>query len=129
MTLLITPTYAAVLGLLFIILRTLVTIERAKSGISILSANNMVLAEKVRRFGNFIETVPFVLILMALSELGGAPAWVVHTAGSLLMASRLIHPFGLNHQQGAHPLRIASGIMTLASILIPVIFILWRSFT
>ena len=124
----ITPIYAALLGLLFIILRTIVTIERAKSGISILTQDNMVLAEKVRRFGNFIETVPFVIILMAFVESFSAPTMVLHLIGSLLLISRLLHPIGLDHTKGAHPLRIASGMATLVSVLICVVYLLWRSF-
>ena len=127
MTFTITPIYAALLGILMLILRTIVTVERAKSGISILTQDNMVLAEKVRRFGNFIETVPFVIILMGFTEVLGASSWLLHLIGGLLFASRLLHPIGLNHKKGAHPLRIASGMMTTASILGASLFILWHS--
>jgi uncharacterized membrane protein YecN with MAPEG domain len=116
------------LGLIFIVLRIFVTIHRAKSGISILTQDNMILAEKVRRFGNFIETAPFVLILMGFVETSGANAFLLHTIGGLLLMSRILHPLGLNHNHGAHPLRIASGMMTLGSVLIAVIYILWHSF-
>ncbi len=129
MTFIITPIYAALLGFIFLALRIFVTIERAKSGISILMQDNMILAVKVRRFGNFIETVPFALILMGFVETSGANSLLLHTIGGLLLMSRILHPLGLNHDRGAHPLRIVSGMMTLGSVLIAMIYIFWHSFT
>ena len=128
MTFIITPIYAALLGLIFLILRTLVTIHRAKSGISILAEEDMVLAEKMRRFGNFVETAPLVLILMGFAEAAGANSLILHAIGGLLLVSRILHPFGLNHKNGAHPLRIASGMMTMGSVLVAIIYILWHTF-
>ncbi len=128
MTLVITGIYAAVLGVMFIALRTNVIIERAKSGISILHQDNMVLAEKIRRFGNFVEVVPHALILMGIVESFGASATWLHVIGGLLLASRLLHPISLDHNNGKNPLRIVSGIMTSLSFVTAIVFILWASF-
>ncbi len=123
MILTITSIYAAILGLMFLAFRTMVTIERAKSGISILHQDNMVLAIKIRRFGNFIETVPLALILMGFAENSGASPVILHIIGVLLLASRILHPLGLNTENGAHPIRITSGIATIVSMLIAIIYI------
>jgi len=120
MTLTITGIYAAVLGILFVILRTLVIIERAKTGISIMHEDNMVLAEKIRRFGNFTEVVPLALILLAISEVSGVPAYLLHMIGTALLISRLVHPFGLNARNGKNPLRILSGLLTSAAFVIAI---------
>lgn len=112
MILTITGIYAAILGVLFIILRTVVIIERAKSGISIMYQDNMVLAEKIRRFGNFTEVVPLALILLAISEISGVPNYLLHGIGGALLISRILHPFGLDAENGKNPLRILSGVLT-----------------
>jgi uncharacterized membrane protein YecN with MAPEG domain len=120
MTLTITGIYAAVLGVLFVVLRTNVIIERAKTGISILHQDNVVLAEKIRRFGNFTEVVPLALILLAVSENSGVPIYMLHAIGGALLISRILHPFGLDAQNGKNPLRILSGILTSLAFVIAI---------
>ena len=66
MTLALTGLYASALALWAAWLGAQVSIMRAKTNISILHGENMELAEKMRRHGNFIETVPIALILMAI---------------------------------------------------------------
>ena len=128
MSLAITGIYAAVLGIMFIALRVNVIIERARSGISIMHQDNMVLAEKMRRFGNFIEVVPHALILMGIAEtFGASPTWL-HAIGGLLLLSRVIHPLGLDHANGKNPLRILSGLATTFAFATAIVFILWASF-
>jgi uncharacterized membrane protein YecN with MAPEG domain len=128
MTLAITGIYAAILGIMFIALRVNVIIERAKSGISIMHQDNMVLAEKIRRFGNFIEVVPHALILMGIVETFGASALWLHAIGGLLLASRVLHPIGLDHTNGKNTLRIVSGMLTSVSFVVAIVFIFWASF-
>jgi uncharacterized protein len=71
----ITGLYAIPLTLMMIGLSTHITMLRAKTGISIMDGGNTTLAERIRRHGNFIETVPMILLLMTLAELQGtAPA-------------------------------------------------------
>ncbi|KNE62301.1 hypothetical protein AMAG_07536 [Allomyces macrogynus ATCC 38327] len=56
----------------------------------------------VRQHGNFIENVPFVLVLGALAELADVmPAKVLHALLGVFTAGRLFHAeFGLNGQFG-----------------------------
>ncbi len=128
MTLAITGIYAAILGIMFIALRVNVIIERARTGISIMHQDNMVLAEKIRRFGNFIEVVPHALILMGIVESFGASDVWLHAIGGLLLVSRVLHPIGLDHRNGNNVLRIASGMLTSLSFAAAIIYILWSSF-
>ena len=120
MDLTITGIYAAVLGVLFVVLRTAVIIERAKTGISILHQDNVILAEKIRRFGNFTEVVPLALILLAVCEASGVQTYLLHLTGGAFLISRFIHPFGLDANNGKNPLRILSGIMTSAAFVIAI---------
>lgn len=120
MTLTITPLYALPLALLALALWARVTAIRARSGVSIGDGGDVALHERIRQHGNFIETVPLVLILMALAEgQGVAPVWL-HAAGALLLAGRILHPLGLRADNAAHPLRImgSTGGLLAMSILI-----------
>ncbi|MBL4871634.1 MAG: MAPEG family protein [Robiginitomaculum sp.] len=120
----VTGIYAAFLGIILIILRIRVTIIRAKTGISIYHGDDMALAEKIRQHANFTENIPHALILMACVELVGASFVLLNIIGCLLLASRILNPFGIKHDIANHPLRIVSGIMTVAPMVISIIFIL-----
>lgn len=128
MTFEITGLYAAILGVFFIFFRTLVVIERAKTGISMHYGDNLVLARKIRIFGNFIEVVPHALILMAIAEAMGGIAQMLHVIGALLVVSRVLLPLGLNPDNGKTPARIAAGIMATLSMAISIGFIFWQNF-
>lgn len=42
---------------------------------------------------------------MILAESAGTSATWLHISGGLLVVGRLVHPFGLKPDNGAHPLR------------------------
>jgi uncharacterized protein len=121
-----TALYAAILGLMMIVLRMIVTIMRAKTGISIEHNGNMALAERIRWHGNFIENVPMALILMGLAESGGASPTLLNASGIILVISRILHPFGLSHDNANAVLRIVSGLGTTLAILLCIGVILWQ---
>lgn len=82
----LTGLYAVPLALLMIGLWAHVSMKRAETNTSILDGGDVDLAERIRRHGNLIETVPMALLLMAFSEAGGtAPVWI-HAAGICLLA-------------------------------------------
>jgi uncharacterized protein len=124
-----TALYAAMLGLMIIVLRMIVTIMRAKTGISIEHNGNMALAERIRWHGNFIENVPMALILMGLAETGGASPTLLNASGVILIVSRILHPFGLKHDNAKAVLRIVSGVGTTLSILLCIGAILWQLYS
>ena len=88
--------------------------------------DNLVLARKIRIFGNFIEVVPHALILMAIVEAMGGRAEMLHAIGGLLVLSRVLLPFGLNPENGKTFARIAAGITATLSMGISIGFIFWR---
>ena len=124
MTFEITATYAAVLAVMMLILWVHVTKYRASTGISINHADDMDLATRIRRHGNFTEIVPMVLILMALSEAQGTRPLFLHLAGGLLILGRALHPFGLDPNDAARPLRIIGNSAGLIALVICVATIL-----
>ena len=112
----VTPLYALALGLIFLILFMRVSSVRSDAKISYGDGGNALLLQRMRQHGNFIEWVPFVLILMILAEGMGAPALYIHISGVLLVVGRIAHPFGLKPDNAGHPLRyIGNGTNMLAT--------------
>ncbi len=91
MTLYLTALFAGVLIFIQIALTTLVGVYRGKVGINFMHGDDDVLLRRMRAHGNFTETVPIVLIAMALAELAGAPSWLMLAGGTSLVLGRLIH--------------------------------------
>jgi uncharacterized membrane protein YecN with MAPEG domain len=126
MTFYITSAYAAVLGLIAIILSFHVIQLRAKTKVSLLDGDNNTLKERIRRHGNFTEYVPLALILMAFAEAGGATSGWLHVIGAILLVSRLIHPFGIKHDNGAAPARVLGAAGTQVAMLLAIGLIGWQ---
>ena len=76
------------------------------------------LSRKTRVYGNFIETVPVAILLMLIAELGGAPLWIIHWMGMLVVLSRISHAKGLLTGPGHGPYRMAGMLLTMAVFLI-----------
>ena len=122
MNLEITALYGAMLGVIMLVLWIMVTKKRADMDLSI-GDGDVVLHEKIRRHGNFIEWVPMALILMILAEAGGASALWLHIAGIALVVGRLAHPFGLRADNAAHPLRIIGNVGCIIAFVIVIVLI------
>ena len=119
MPLAVTALYALLLALIGSYLAFRAGSLRGKTGISIWYGDNQQLALEMRRHGNFAEFVPMALILMAIIEMNGIPAWVLHTAGVILVAARILHPIGLEAESISNPLRgIGAGGTLLASAIL-----------
>ena len=123
----ITAFYAGILALIVTVLGGVIGPLRLRSNISILHGNDMVLATAIRRHGNFTESVPFALILLGFLELNGASTGLLHGLGIALVASRIVHPLGLQHDNVRNPLRgIGAGVTTLVTLVAGVMLI-WGS--
>lgn len=119
MSLKITTLYALPLGLIWFALWIGVSSARSDLKCSIGDASNPALLQKIRRHGNFIEWVPFALVLMILAEAQGTGAAWLHAAGALLLIGRIAHPFGLAIDNAGHPLRyVGNGTNMVAVVLL-----------
>lgn len=92
----ITGFYAGLLGGWLIFLLLSVVRMRIKLKVGLSHGGKKELLKTMRIHGNFIETVPYVLLLMLLLEgLGFAP-WLLHAYGVLLILSRVLHWNGIS---------------------------------
>ncbi|MGX0877108.1 putative membrane protein YecN with MAPEG domain [Roseovarius sp. MBR-154] len=97
MSLSVTPLDAGLLGLLFVILSLRVIAARSTAQVSLSDGGDTLLIKRIRVQGNCAEYAPMGLILLAMTELQGAPRWVVHLLGLMLLAGRVLHAVGLGH--------------------------------
>lgn len=91
----VTSLYAAILAIIFVALSLNVVRNRVKFKVGIYSKGHLPLDLAIRAQGNFFEYVPFALILMGMIEMGGGNLRWLHITGQVLVASRLMHAFGL----------------------------------
>ncbi len=90
-TLPITSVYAAVFGLFLIPITIFVGLRRIKTATSFLDGGDETLLRRIRGHANFLEYVPFALLLMGLAELNAAPAALMHAIGATLLIARTVH--------------------------------------
>ncbi|HWA51024.1 MAG TPA: MAPEG family protein [Dongiaceae bacterium] len=116
MTLSVTPIYATLFTLFFIFLSLRVAAMRRSARVSLGDGGNAELTRRMRVHGNFIEYVPLTLILMALAELQGQPAWTIHLIGLSLALGRLAHAYGVSQQPQILKLRVLGMVLTITAL-------------
>lgn len=121
----ITGFYAAVLGLFQILLTFGIIFIRVNDQISIGSGGNQVLEYRIRCHGNFIETVPIALILLALVEYQKyLSSYYLNIVASAFVISRLLHAHSMFFLKGKGIHRPIGMITTVTCVSILSIVIL-----
>lgn len=114
----ITPTYAAVLGLFLAVLSLRVVRLRRRTGASLGAGDAPLLGRAIRVQGNFSEYVPMVLLLMLCLELLRPDERILlHAAGSVLLLGRALHAYGLSQVKEDFRFRV-SGMACTMTVLI-----------
>lgn len=121
----ITPLYAAGLGIILLILSIrVVAVIRAKGGVLYGDGGNPDFTPVLRGQQNFIEYVPLILILIGFAEAGGSSATWIHGMGAALLVARVVHPIGLTSKAGVNPLRFIGTNLTWIVLLMAAVLIL-----
>lgn len=121
----VTAIYAAVLGLLLLVLAARVTVRRRGARVGLGTGGDSTLERAVRVHGNFTENVPLALLLLLAAELNGAPYGLLHLCGLALVLGRLLHALGLSRQSGTSFGRFWGTALTWLVILVLVVLNLW----
>lgn len=109
--------YAALIGILCVVLSVLVIRLRVRTKISIGDGGDKVLSRMTRVFGNFIEYAPLVVVMLALAETMGTSRLTLHVFGVAFIVGRIAHAFGLYRTLGINPGRTIGVVLTLGTIL------------
>lgn len=113
----ITPVYAGLIALLFVLLSVRVIGARRQAKVPLGDGGDQLLLRRLRAHGNFAEYVPMAVILMALAELQGAPAFTLHAVGLLLLGGRLVHAFGVSREPENYRLRVTGMALTFTALI------------
>lgn len=123
----ITLLFAALHALLLLVLLARVSRLRHGRRIGFGDGGDPQLARAIRVHGNFVEHVPFALLLLGLLELCGlAAAWLWIFGGALLVA-RLLHAVGLSRSSGASFGRFYGTALTWLVLLAMAAAGIWRA--
>ena len=114
----VTGLYIAVFALVQAGMVIWIARSRLSEKVSLGAGDSDILAVKTRVYGNFVEVVPIAVLLMLVAELGGAPLWIIHWMGVLMVISRIIHAKGMLIPPGHGAYRMAGMLMTAAVFLI-----------
>lgn len=110
----------AVLGALLILRLSLHVVKlRNQYRVSVGDGGFSELQTAIRVHGNAIEYIPISLILLLLMEMNGAKVWMIHVCGILLIASRMLHSYGLkNHDYSQRRMGMIGTYLALALMVI-----------
>ncbi len=121
----ITAFYAGVLGLIGLGLASQVVRGRLRHGIELGDAGHPEMQRAMRVFGNFIEYVPMILLLIAFGEMLGVPRWLTHLFGVALVIARLLHAVGLGTNSGRSLGRFTGTMITWLVLLAASVGLIW----
>ena len=112
----ITALYAAPLAILFLWLSIRVIGTRRSELIGLGDGGNKSLMKRMRAQANCAEYVPIGIVVLALVELQGGPALLVHALGATLLIGRMLHGWGFSASPPNMMGRQVGMLMTLTSI-------------
>lgn len=112
----ITPLYAGLLGLWYLVLSAQVIRGRRTSGLSLGDGGEAAMQRVIRGHGNFAEYVPFILLLIALLEMRQIPSWQLHGLGLALLIGRVLHGYALSFTQQFSFGRFYGTVLTLSTL-------------
>ncbi len=116
--------FAGLCGLLQFVLTAIVILRRAQTGIHFLDGGDQRLIHRIRAHGNFTETAPMALLLMALLEMNGLSQTWLMSFGIALLLGRILHARSLLTDNAIWS-RLGGMILTLAVISVEGLCALW----
>lgn len=118
----VTTLFVAINALLLIGLALLVVHQRIQNKVALGGGGVEPLERAIRAHGNLAEYAPLALILLALMELNGLPAWKLLALGGLLTVARFSHVHGM--LRAASPTRGFGALFTIISMIAMIIQLL-----
>lgn len=127
MMLTITPLYAGLLGLWYLLLSARVVRGRMRQKISLGDGGDPAMNRRIRGHANFAEYVPLILLMMGMLELGGVTAaWVLHALGLGLLIARLAHGIALSFSHYWMAGRMLGAALSFIVLAVASLLCLWR---
>jgi uncharacterized membrane protein YecN with MAPEG domain len=123
----IVPTYAAILGLLFIYLSRRVIKTRRRERIAVGDGGNPHMQRAIAVHNNFAQYVPLALLLLAFLEMQQGSTILIQILCAALLIARLLHAYGVSQMRENFRFRIAGILMTFGVIGLTALLLLFSA--
>jgi uncharacterized protein len=123
----LTLLFAGLCALIQVALTAMVIVRRAKTGVDLLDGGDMTLLRRIRAHGNFSETAPMALLLLALLEMQGLSVTWLWALGIGLLLGRMLHASSLLTTNTAWNRR-GGMVLTLTVLSVQGVLSLWIFF-
>ena len=123
---LVTPLYAGLLVLLFLVLSVRVIRRRGSGGIPLGDGGNPGMLRVIRGHANFAEYVPLALVMMVILEQSRFSIYALHALGIALVVARLVHGYALSFTDKFVFGRVAGASLTFLVLLIEAVLCLYQ---
>ena len=108
----VTPLYAGLLALWFVVLSITVIRRRGSGRISLGDGGDPGMLRVIRGQANFAEYVPLALLLILMLEMSRFSIYVLHALGLTLLVARLLHGYALSFTRHFQFGRVAGAGLT-----------------
>ncbi|HLV77691.1 MAG TPA: MAPEG family protein [Marinobacter sp.] len=123
----VTAVFAAVIGLLLLVLSAQVVKYRYKYRLGMGVNDDPGFEAAVRAQANLVEYAPVALIMLAIAELNGVPSGLIYWTGMVFVAGRILHAWGMiNGKGGPHKGRMIGILLSWLAILVAALLLLWN---
>ncbi len=123
----VTAVFAAVIGLLLLVLSAQVVKFRLKYRMGLGVNDDRDFESAVRAHANLVEYAPIGLIMLGIAELNGVSSTLIYWTGMALVVGRILHAFGMiNGRGGPHKARMIGIVLTWLAILVAAVLLLWN---
>ena len=123
----VTPLYAGLLVLWFLVLSIRVIRRHGSGGIALGDGGDPGMLRVIRGHANFAEYVPLALLLMAILELSRFSIYVLHALGLTLLVARLLHGYALSFTQQFKFGRIAGASLTFLVLFVAALLCVYQA--
>ncbi|AXK71521.1 MAPEG family protein [Lysobacter sp. TY2-98] len=123
----VTLLVAGVLGLMLIALAWPIVMLRRGRKVGLGDGGDALLQRRIRVHSNFVEYVPFAMLVLALLEISGLDRTWVAALGGLLLIGRLLHVIGLSRSSGYSFGRFWGTFLTWSMIIAASVLAILRS--
>ncbi len=113
----ITPIYAALLGLILLVLSVQTIRLRRRFQVAVGAGGEPLLERAMRVHANFCEYVPIAVVLLFFFERLVGAGWWVHVLGIFLLTGRILHAYGVRRVDEDLRLRITGMSLTFVVLL------------
>ncbi|TJY59323.1 hypothetical protein E4T66_13060 [Sinimarinibacterium sp. CAU 1509] len=120
----ITPLYAGLLAILFLVLS--IRVIQMRTNVSLGDGGDPNLLRRIRGHANFAEYVPLILLMMAMLEYGGMRGWLLHVIGATLLVARVLHGIALSFTTKWKFGRFYGTLLTFIVLLLSALLCIWQ---